>query len=162
MTRVFICYGGSVGLNIGLRLRDFLSRNGMRPFLAGRGSPDIPAGENLDVIIYDRLKRTHVMVSICDLNIMRSKYAKEEIQTAREEGILNIPLLIEERSLPKDLERTWAPIRYDPDNVEVSFPQLLVEIHRSIQFRAEKWFESLGSNPEDGLPVVVLRRRVAS
>ena len=162
MTRVFICYGGPVGLNIGLRLRDFLSRNGMLPFLAGRGSPDIPAGENLDVVIYDRLRRTHVMVSICDLNIMRSKYAREEIQTARDEGILNIPLLIEGRSLPKNLERTWAPIRYDPDNVEASFPQLLVEIHRSIQFRVEKWFEPLGSNPEDGLPVVVLRRRVAS
>lgn len=73
MIRVFICYGGLNGLNIGLRLRSYLLSGGMRPFLAGRGSPDIPAGENLDVIINERLRRTHVMVSICDLNIMRSK-----------------------------------------------------------------------------------------
>jgi len=162
MIRVFICYGGTVGLSIGLRLRDFLLDSGMRPFLAGRGSPDIPAGENLDVVIYDNLRRTHIMVSICDLNIMMSKYAREEIQTAKQEGILNIPFLMEGRSLPKNLERTWAPIKYDPNSVEASFPQLLVGIHCSIQFRAEKWFESLGSHPEDGLPVVVLRRRVAS
>jgi len=159
MIRVFICYGGSQGLTIGRRLRQYLLNEGMRPFLAGRGSPDIPAGENLDVIIDDKLRRTHIMVSICDLNIMRSKYARKEIQIAKEEGILNIPFLMEGRSLPKNLERTWAQTEYDPQNVQATFPQLLASIHRSIQFRVEKWFEPLGSNPENGLPLIVLRRR---
>lgn len=159
MIRVFICYGGSNGLDIGLRLRTYLSNEGMNPFLAGRGSPDIPAGEDFDVIIDERLRSTHVMVSICDLNIMRSKYARKEIQTAKEEGILNIPFISMERSLPKQLARTWAPIKFDPANVEKAFPQLRVEIFRSILFRTEKFFVSLGNSPEKGLPIPVLRSR---
>lgn len=65
---------------------------------------------------------------------------------------------MEGRSLPRKLEGTWAPIKYDPADPDVAFPQLFLDIHRSVQFRAEKWFASLGSNPEDGLPIVVLRR----
>lgn len=160
MIRVFICYGGSNGLDIGLKLRTYLLNEGMNPFLAGRGSPDIPAGENFDLIIDEKLRSTHVMVSICDLNIMRSKYARNEIQTAKEEGILNIPFISRaRRSLPKQLERTWAPIEFDPANVEEAFPRLTTEIHRSVVFRTEKFFVSLGSSPEAGLPVRVVRSR---
>jgi hypothetical protein len=43
--KVIICYVGSNGGNIGLSLRQYFyaNFNGLTPFLAGRGSPDIPA-----------------------------------------------------------------------------------------------------------------------
>jgi len=157
LIRVFICYGGTNGLSIGLRLRTYLLNNGLSPFLAGRGSPDIPAGENFDLIINEKLRNTHIMVTICDLNLMRSKYARKEIKTAQEEGILNIPFLLNGRKLPKQLERTWAPVKFDQANPEASFPQLLTEIQRSVIFRMEKFFVSLGNSPDAGLPIMVLR-----
>lgn len=156
--RVFICYGGRCGRIIGLSLRAYLSANRCQPFLAGRGSPDVPAGEDFQVIIDKNLRETHVMITICDLNVMRSKYARAEIRLAEEEGILNIPFLENTKKLPTQLARFWAPVRFDPANAAASFPELLAEIHRSVIFRTENFFVSLGNNPNSGLPITVLRQ----
>jgi hypothetical protein len=157
--RVFICYAGPNGLQIALRLRRYLSDNGLLPFLAGKGSSDIPAGEDFQIFIDDNLRNTHVMVTICDLHIMRSRYARKEIADAKEAGILNIPFLRNGRRRPEALKTTWMPVSFDPSNPDQSFPQLLTQIHSSLLFRMEKWFETLGTGPDSGLPTNVLREQ---
>jgi hypothetical protein len=84
VVNVFICYGGSNGRKIGLALRQYFLAHctGTTPFSAGKGSPDIAAGQDFQAIIGEKLREAHVMLTTCDLNLMFSKYAREEISTA--------------------------------------------------------------------------------
>lgn len=160
MVTVFICYGGSNGREIGLELRRYLieSCNGMNPFLAGKGSPDIAAGQDLNSVIDEKLTEAHVMVPICDLKLMFSKYARREIVTAIDQGTLIIPFMMDGRKLPERLKDVWAPIRYKPQNVNASFPDLYTAIQNALLVRVNDYFvRDLGTNPRTGIPPAIVR-----
>jgi hypothetical protein len=98
------------------------------------------------------------MVTICDLNLMFSKYAREEINTAINEGILVIPFVINGRNLPEKLKNFWAPIRYDPQNPDAAFPELNQAISNSLMVRITDYFvRDLGTNPNTGIPLRIVR-----
>lgn len=130
----------------------------MDPFLAGKGSPDIAAGEDFQQVIDEELRDTHVMVAICDLKLMFSKYARKEIITALDEGILIVPFMMNGRRLPDKLKDVWAPIKYNPQNVTAAFPELYGAIQDSVLMRVKDYFvRDLRTNPEAGIPPTILR-----
>lgn len=131
----------------------------MKPFLAGKGSPDIAAGQGFQRVIDEELRNTHVMVVICDLKLMFSKYARQEIITAIDEGILIIPFMMDGRKLPDRLKDVWAPIRYNPQNVATAFPELYETIQNSLLMRVKDYFvRDLGTNPDTGIPPAIVRQ----
>lgn len=130
----------------------------MNPFLAGKGSPDIAAGEDFQRVIDEELRDTHVIVAICDLRLMFSKYARQEIITALDEGILIIPFMVNGRKLPDRLKEVWAPIRYNPQDVTAAFPELYVAIQNSLLVRLRDYFvRDLRTNPDTGIPPTMVR-----
>jgi hypothetical protein len=160
VVNVFICYGGSNGRLIGLSLRQYFFDHcaGTTPFLAGKDSPDIAAGQDFQAIIGEKLLDAHVVVTICDLNLMFSKYAREEIDTAIEKGILIIPFVVNGRKLPDKLRNVWAPIRYDPLNPNAKFPELILAVNNSLVVRIADFFvRDLGTNPDTGIPFHIVR-----
>lgn len=140
MLRVFICYGGRKGRTIGLDLRKFLRAEGLNTFLAGAGSPDIPAGVDYQKFIDTRLLTSHLVIPICNSGIHRSKPALKEIKMALD-APRPIPIIAFTRKrcrLPKLIKDRWEPVRFDPDNPKATYSQLLIEIFRRIDYEREK------------------------
>jgi len=138
LLRVFICYGKKQGEQIGKRLRKYLRNQGMDAFLASPLSPDIPAGADRDKFIDQRLFSSHVVVPICDSGIHRSTPAKKELSKAIDKGIPIVAFIRGKCRVPKEIQGKWVPVRFSPTNSKSAYPQLMLMIYRTIDWKREQ------------------------
>lgn len=138
MLHVFICYGGNEGELIGSNLRAYLRKNAIDAFLASPQDPDIPAGtEDFNKFIDGKLLSSNLMIPICNSGIHRSEPATREIQLAKQKKIPIVAFARKRCVLPKLIKKSWQPIRFDPDCPEETYPSLLLEIYRRVDYERE-------------------------
>lgn len=134
MIDIFIQFGDDEAREIGLRLRTYLLDKGLYPFLAGRGSSDIPTGiPDYWKFIRRQIIDTDVMVSICNNGFEDSPGVQREFRIIKDERNNNylpiIPFIKEGCSVPKYFEKTWHPLFFEIKSCEEKFCDLLNEIY---------------------------------
>jgi len=152
LLRIFICYGGREGESIGIKVRDFLRRQGMDAFLASPKSPDIPAGLDYQKFIEGKLFSSDLMVPICDSGIHESKPARREIGKAVQRRIPIVAFVRRNCRVPKEIKNKWVPVQFSPTYPESAFSSLLLEIYRRVDWEREQ-SEDLSLTQPTRLPV---------
>ena len=137
MIDVFIQFGDDETREIGLLLRTYLLHKTLRPFLAGQGSPDIPAGtQDFWAYIRRQILISDVMVSICNDKFEESCGVQKEFKIIEEERdgqgnqLPRIPFIKEGCDTPRCYEGMWHPLYFTVNDCEKNFCELLNEIYR--------------------------------
>jgi hypothetical protein len=127
----FICYGGSKGQQVALKIRNMSMEGDLfKPFLAEPHSRDVMSGEAFKAEIDKQIIGSQVMVVVGTCELGTSREALREIMLARRNGI-HIIVFVQKgcRSmLPKILRNMWIPIEYRVRNPEFSFDKLRFDI----------------------------------
>ena len=137
MIDIFIQFGDDETRNVGLLLRTYLLDKKVNPFLAGKGSPDIPAGtKDYWAYIERQILISDVMVSICNDEFGESCGVQKEFKIIEEErdGKANqlprIPFIKVGCDIPKYYEDVWHPLYFEVNDCEKNFCELLNEVYR--------------------------------
>ena len=128
----FICYGGSKGQRVALKIRSMpLERELFMPFLAEPDSRDLMSGaKDFYAEIDKQIIGSQIMVVVGTCDIQKSKDAMREIRLAESQGVHIIGFVQKEcrKKLQKILKNPWLPIVYSARTPESSFDKLRFDI----------------------------------
>jgi len=135
MVSVFIQFGGAEAETVGLCFRKYLLDHRLDPFLAGKKSHDIlPGIQDYWGYIYDKIRTSDIMVSICCEKFDEYCGVKKELHFIKEErnDLIIIPFIKRGVSTPKYHKNRWSPLYFDVETCEENFCDLLVAIYRQV------------------------------
>jgi len=132
MITIFLQYGDDAGRDVGLRFHEYLDRKNLDPFLAGRGSDDIPLGFRDWVTIEQYIINSNILVAICTEGYETSEGVIRELDLWDEQPY-RLPIMVllaEGCQMPQRLQGLQRR-RFDPDDFESDFCDWTLEILRT-------------------------------